>query len=287
MNNSIPPQPSPPFPDFIYGTAWKEDRTPALTELALRMGFRGIDTANQRRHYFEAGVGQGLNAAYRSGLVARNDLFLQTKFTYQPGQDHRLPYDPEASLSVQVAQSMASSLDHLGTDYLDSYVLHGPTSNREWTDADTEVWETMRKERDAGRTRLLGVSNVSSRHLQQMAAARAELPAFVQNRCYARLGWDRAVRSFCREHKIIYQGFSLLTANQEVLQHPLIASLTIASMGASANATPAQIVFSFARAMGILPLTGTTNAEHMKQDLASRDVKLQPEAMQAIESLAG
>ena len=278
----MPPQPPPPVPDFIYGTAWKEDRTPALTELALRMGFRGIDTANQRRHYFEAGVGQGLAAAYRSGVVTRDDLFLQTKFTYQPGQDHRLPYDPTASLSVQVAQSMASSLDHLGTDYLDSYVLHGPTSNREWTDADTEVWETMRKERDAGRTRLLGVSNVSSRHLQQMAAARAELPAFVQNRCYARLGWDRAVRSFCREHKIIYQGFSLLTANQEVLQHPLIASLA-----ASANATPAQIVFSFARAIGILPLTGTTNAEHMKQDIASRDLTLPPDAVQATESVAG
>jgi diketogulonate reductase-like aldo/keto reductase len=95
------------------------------------------------------------------------------------------------------------------------------------------------------------------------------------------------VRSFCHEHKIIYQGFSLLTANQEVLQHPLIASLTIASLAASANATPAQIVFSFARAIGILPLTGTTNAEHMKQDLASRDVKLPPDAVQAIESLAG
>ena len=63
----MPPQPSSPVPDFIYGTAWKEDRTPALTELALRMGFRAIDTANQRRHYFEAGVGQGLAAAYRAG----------------------------------------------------------------------------------------------------------------------------------------------------------------------------------------------------------------------------
>jgi len=143
------------------------------------------------------------------------------------------------------------------------------------------------QERDAGRAHLLGVSNVSLRHLHQMAAARAELPAFVQNRCYARLGWDCVVRQFCREHKIIYQGFSLLTANQEVLQHPLIASLTIASLAASTNATPAQIVFSFARSIGILPLTGTSNAEHMKQDLASRDVKLPPEAAQAIESLAG
>ena len=279
MNNSLPHS-HLPLPDFLYGTAWKEDRTSALTELALRMGFRGIDTANQRRHYFEEGVGQGLAAAYRAGLVTRADLFLQTKFTYQPGQDHRLPYDPAASLSVQVAQSLASSLDHLGTGHVDSYVLHGPSSNHDWTDADIEVWEAMQKERDAGRTRLLGVSNVSLRHLQQMAAARAELPAFVQNRCYARLGWDRAVRLFCQERKIIYQGFSLLTANREVLHHPLIAGLA-----ASANATPAQVVFGFARTVGIQPLTGTCDQEHMKQDLASRDLALPPDAIHAIESL--
>src|SRR3979490_3261109 len=238
---------SPRVPVFLYGTAWKEERTAALTELAIRAGFRAIDTANQRRHYCEAGVGEGLAAAYKAGVVKRQDLVLQTKFTYRPGQDHRLPYDPTASLSVQVAQSMASSLDHLGTSYVDSYVLHGPSSNHDWTDADAEVWEAMRKERDAGRTRLLGISNVSLPHLQQMTAARAELPAFVQNRCYARFGWDRAVRSFCREHKIVYQGFSLLTANQEVLHHPLIASLA-----ASANTTPAQIILTFARAIGIL-----------------------------------
>src|SRR4030081_2420034 len=129
-------KPPSPIPDFLYGTAWKEERTPALTELALRMGFRGIDTANQRRHYFEAGVGQGLAAAYRAGVVVRADLFLQTKFTYQRGQDHRLPYDPEASLSVQAAQSLWSSLEHLGTDYIDSFVLHGPSSAHDWTEAD-------------------------------------------------------------------------------------------------------------------------------------------------------
>jgi diketogulonate reductase-like aldo/keto reductase len=273
---------APRIPDFLYGTAWKEDRTPALTELALRAGFRAIDTANQRRHYFEEGVGQGLAAAYRVGLVTREDLFLQTKFTYQRGQDHRLPYDPAATLSAQVAQSMSSSLDHLGTDHVDSYVLHGPSSNYDWTDNDAEVWEAMRKERDAGRARLLGVSNVSLNHLRQMEAARGELPTFVQNRCYARLGWDRAVRQFCSEHKIIYQGFSLLTANQEVLHHPLIATLA-----ASANATPAQVIFSFARAVGMLPLTGTSDAEHMKQDLASREITLAQKEVTTIESLAG
>src|SRR5580693_2994989 len=161
----------PSLPDFLYGTAWKEDRTPALTELALRMGFRAIDTANQRKHYFEEGVGQALASAYNAGLITRDDLFLQTKFTYRQGQDHRLPYDPLASLSIQVAQSMDSSLEHLGTDYLDSYVLHGPSSGHDWTDADAEVWQAMRKERDAGRARFLGVSNVSLRHLEQMVAA--------------------------------------------------------------------------------------------------------------------
>jgi diketogulonate reductase-like aldo/keto reductase len=268
--------------DFLYGTAWKEERTADLVELALRMGFRGIDTANQRRHYFEAGVGQAVAAVYRSGLVTRDDLFLQTKFTYRPGQDYRLPYDPAAPLSVQVNQSMTSSLDHLGTDHVDSYVLHGPSSNYDWTDADAEVWEAMRKERDAGRTRLLGISNVSLRQLLQMAGGGAELPVLVQNRCYARRGWDREVRQFCRERNIIYQGFSLLTANQEVLNHPLIAG-----WAASNRITPAQVVFSFARSVGILPLTGTSDAEHMRQDLASRDVALPAEAVHAIECLAG
>jgi diketogulonate reductase-like aldo/keto reductase len=271
-----------PVPDFLYGTAWKEDRTAALTERALCMGFRAIDTANQRKHYFEAGVGEGLAAAYRDGVVTRADLFLQTKFTYQRGQDHRLPYDPEASLSTQVAQSLASSLEHLGTDYVDSFVLHGPSSGYDWADADAEVWEAMRKERDAGRTRLLGVSNISLQQLEQMEAAHAELPVFVQNRCFARLGWDRELRSFCHQRKIIYQGFSLLTANREFLRHPELIALAT-----QLNATPAQLVFAFARAVGMLPLTGTSNADHMKEDLASLTLTLPPEVVRAMESIAG
>lgn len=271
-----------PVPDFLYGTAWKEDRTAALTERALCMGFRAIDTANQRKHYFESGVGEGLAAAYGAGIVTRADLFLQTKFTYQRGQDHRLPYDPEASLSTQVAQSLASSLEHLGTDHVDSYLLHGPSSHEEWTDADSEVWEAMRKERDAGRTLYLGVSNISLQHLEQMEAARAELPAFVQNRCFARLGWDREVRLFCNQRKIIYQGFSLLTANREVLKDAQLIALA-----ARLNATPAQIVFNFARTIDMSPITGTSSADHMREDLDSFALTLPPDALQAIESIAG
>jgi diketogulonate reductase-like aldo/keto reductase len=269
-------------PDFLYGTAWKEDRTAALTERALCMGFRGIDTANQRKHYFEAAVGEGLAAAYQDGVVTRAELFLQTKFTYQRGQDHRLPYDPDASLSAQVAESLASSLEHLGTGHVDSYLLHGPSSHDEWTDPDSEVWEAMRKERDGGRTRLLGVSNVSLQNLEQMESVHSELPAFVQNRCFARLGWDREVRAFCTKRQIVYQGFSLLTANREVLKNDQLTA-----SASRLDATPAQVVFAFAREIGILPLTGTSDAEHMQQDLASLDLSLPPEVVEAIESIAG
>jgi diketogulonate reductase-like aldo/keto reductase len=223
-----------------------------------------------------------LAAAYQAGIVTRADLFLQTKFTHRRGQDHRLPYDPAATLSTQVAQSLASSLEHLDCDYVDSFVLHGPASNYDWTGGDAEVWEAMRHERDAGRTRLLGVSNVSLRHLEQMAEAGGEAPAFVQNRCYASLGWDREVRLFCRELGIVYQGFSLLTANVDVLHHP-----TITALAARSCATPPQIIFAFALSIGILPLTGTSSAEHMKHDLASLKLALPSEDVRGIESLAG
>jgi diketogulonate reductase-like aldo/keto reductase len=268
-------------PNFLYGTAWKEDRTAALTALALEAGFRGIDTANQRRHYFEAGVGEALAAAYRAGIATRAELFLQTKFTYREGQDHRLPYDPSAALPAQVEQSMTSSLQHLGTDYVDSYVLHGPISGQGWTEDDAEVWEAMVRERAAGRTKMLGVSNVSLQHLEQMLRHHADAPHFVQNRCFARTGWDRAIRALCRQRGIVYQGFSLLTANPAVLRHPLITGIA----GRAATG-PEQVVFAFAIAIGMLPLTGTSSAEHMRQDLASREIQLSAEEVQAIETLA-
>src|SRR3954454_18788684 len=89
-------------PRFLYGTAWKEADTERLTALARRHGFRGIDTANQRRHYHEAAVGRAVAAAVTDGAVTRADLFLHTKFTFRRGQDHRLPYDPDAPVATQV-----------------------------------------------------------------------------------------------------------------------------------------------------------------------------------------
>src|SRR5947207_2923461 len=152
-------------PRFLYGTAWKEERTEALTRLALREGFRGIDTANQRRHYVEAAVGNAVADAARGGELSREDVFIQTKFTFAAGQDHRIPYDPSSSPEEQVRASFQSSLEHLQTTYIDSYVLHGPVSNRGLTSVDWAVWRAMEALHREGKARLIGVSNVSLEQL--------------------------------------------------------------------------------------------------------------------------
>jgi diketogulonate reductase-like aldo/keto reductase len=268
-------------PRFLYGTAWKEDRTQPLTELALQQGFRGIDTANQRRHYHEAAVGQAIKAAVAAGWVVREDLFLQTKFTSQRGQDHRLPYDPRAPIAVQVEQSFASSLEHLGTETIDSYVLHGPTQRVGLTADDWSAWRAMEALHDSGRARLLGVSNVTLEQLQSLCGQARVRPRFVQNRCYAVQGWDRGVRRFCAANDIVYQGFSLLTANREAL-----ARADLARIAQRHGRTVSQIVFRFALDIGMVPLTGTTNAEHMRADLEVFDFRLEPHEVERIEGLA-
>jgi diketogulonate reductase-like aldo/keto reductase len=267
-------------PRFLYGTAWKEDETGRLTELALRQGFRGIDTANQRRHYHEAAVGQGIAALIQSGLVGRGDLFLQTKFTFRGGQDHRLPYDPGAPIRSQVEQSFASSLEHLGTDVIDSYVLHGPTQRAGLASADWEAWRAMEEIHIGGRARLLGVSNVTVEQLQLLCEAARVRPRFVQNRCYAARGWDREVREFCAANGLVYQGFSLLTANREAIARPELTRIARCH-----DRSASQIVFRFALDVGMIPLTGTTDAEHMRADLEVFDFQLEPEEVKVIEGL--
>ena len=267
-------------PRFLYGTAWKEEQTQRLTELALREGFRGIDTANQRRHYDEAAVGRAV-AALAGGLAARDGLFLQSKFTFRRGQDHRLPYDPEAPVAAQVEQSLAGSLEHLGTTVIDSYLLHGPSQRAGLAPADWEAWRAMEAIHQSGRARLLGVSNFTLEQLRLLCEKARVRPHFVQNRCHAALGWDRRVREFCAANGLVYQGFSLLTANREALARP-----ELARVARRHGRTVAQVVFRFALEVGMVPLTGTTDAGHMRADLGVFDFRLEPGEVERIEALA-
>ncbi|MGE0489911.1 MAG: aldo/keto reductase family protein [Vulcanimicrobiota bacterium] len=263
-------------PSFLYGTAWKEEATCELVLQALEAGFRAIDTANQRKHYHEAAVGQALAQA---GL-ARDELFLQTKFTHQRGQDHRLPYDPGAPIATQVRQSFESSLEHLGVERIDSYLLHGPTYREGLAAQDIEAWEAMQQLLSEGRVSCLGVSNVSPAQLDEFC--RRGPVTYVQNRCFAVLGWDRETRRVAAHHQVTYQGFSLLTANPREL-----ASRPFEQLLDETDLTAAQLVFRFALELGMVPLTGTTDPDHMAEDLAALSFSLSADQVQRLERISG
>ncbi len=267
------------IPLFIYGTAWKKEATSQLVQQAVAEGFTAIDTANQLIHYQEALVGDALLEIAKQG-VKRESLFLQTKFTPVNGQDHRTPYDANADLTTQVNQSFQSSLSHLHTDYLDSYVLHGPYARRGLSEADWEVWAAIESFYESGKSKMIGISNVSAEQLALLCAKARHKPMVVQNRCYAAFGWDKEVRDLCREHRIIYQGFSLLTANREVFTEP-----DVQAMAAKYCTGLAQIVFRFSQQVGMLPITGTTNQQHMAEDLTSDQFTLTADEVAFIETI--
>ena len=269
-----------PLPDFLYGTAWKKERTKDLVELAVTSGFTAIDTANQLVHYNEALVGDALLALAKKG-TGRDRLFLQTKFTSVGGQRGNTPYDSNADLTTQVRQSFDSSLEHLHTDRLDSYVLHGPYYRGGLGPEDWEVWAAIEELFRAGKTRIIGISNVSPGQLAELCAKAKVKPMVVQNRCYAQLGWDYEVRQLCRQHRLVYQGFSLLTANEPYLEDPRLHRIAERS-----GLGPAQVVFRFAQQIGMLPLTGTTDERHMKEDLACGKGTLTEEELHTIERIA-
>lgn len=256
------------IPEFIYGTAWKEERTEELVTNALNTGFRAIDTANQRKHYYEEGIGKALS---KCGI---ENIFIQTKFTSLSGQDHRLPYDPNSDGSLQVRASFESSLVHLKVDHIDSYVLHGPTVSVGLSEEDWKFWREMEAIQKDGLVTYLGISNVNLEQLKLLWGKSKIKPTFVQNRCFAQTKWDKEIRDFCSEKEIRYQGFSLLTANPFVLP-------AISKLAQSLNKTPEQIVFRFAQQVGMIPLTGTTSIAHMKEDL-SLGFELEKEQVEAI-----
>jgi diketogulonate reductase-like aldo/keto reductase len=164
---------------------------------------------------------------------------------------------------------------------IDSYVLHGPTRSSGLAPADREAWRAREAIHESGRARLLGVSNVTLEQLDALCRQARVRPHFVQNRCYAALGWDRDVRAFCASNGMVYQGFSLLTANREAMARPVVARIAERH-----GRTVSQIVFRFALDVGMMALTGTTDPGHMREDLDVFEFRLDPEDVARIERLA-
>jgi diketogulonate reductase-like aldo/keto reductase len=265
-------------PRIIYGTAWKKADTARLVTLAIQNGFRGIDTACQPKHYDEVGVGAGVATGLREGLT-RADLYLQTKFTSLSGQDpDRIPYDRQAPLPRQVAQSVAVSLKNLQTDYLDCVLLHSPMPTMTQTQS---AWRALEAFIDTGQVRQLGISNCYRLDdLESLYEAARIKPAVVQNRFYADTNYDRHIRAYCDRQQIIYQSFWTLSANPQLLAHK-----SIGVPAAAHKRTAAQILFRYLTQIGVVPLTGTKSETHMREDLSIFDFKLSSTEQSAIDEM--
>ncbi|KAI0181365.1 Aldo/keto reductase [Hypoxylon sp. FL1284] len=255
------------MPKLLYGTAWKKDATADLVLLALKAGFRGIDTAAQPRHYKEPLVGAAVKQAILSGTVARGDLFIQTKFTSVRGQDpDDLPYDPNALLEDQVHASVASSLKnfrHADSEepYIDSLVLHSPMD----TVADTaKVWKTL-ETYVPQKIRQLGISNTPLQVVDYLCTSPdiTVRPAVVQNRFYPATRWEVALRAYCREKGIAFQTFWTLSGNPQLLK-----SEPVRKLAAQTNVEAPIALYALVLGLqGTAVLDGTTDETHMRDDL--------------------
>jgi diketogulonate reductase-like aldo/keto reductase len=266
------------IPKIIYGTAWKKQQTAAFVVKAIKYGFRGIDTACQPKHYFEPGVGQALKELEKIG-IDRNQLFLQTKFSPITSQDpNNIPYDPNASLQKQVMESFAASKNNLGTEFIDSLVLHSPLNTHNET---MEVWAAMEEIHHQSEVKQLGISNCYDiEEMQRLYNDANVKPTILQNRFYKLTNFDKELRLFCAENRIVYQSFWTLTANPAILQ-----SATIKAIASSNNKTPAQILFRYLSQVGVVPLTGTTSDIHMVEDLAIFSFELTDDDINKIQNL--
>ncbi|KAF2027156.1 aldo-keto reductase-like protein [Setomelanomma holmii] len=252
-------------PPFIYGTAWKKDQTKRLVKEALVAGFRHVDTAAQPRHYQEHFVGEALREAYAEGIVKREDIYLQTKYTTPAGQDvSNMPYNPSAPLEEQIKTSVASSMSNLRHKrnpkecYVDCLLLHSPLPAIEQT---LEAWKLL-ESYVPNQIRTLGISNVTLPILHTIYENSTIKPSVVQNRFYPQTRYDVPLRAFCAEHDIVYQSFWTLTGNPALLRSKPVVALADA-VGVEASVALYTLVMD----LGVVVLNGTTSSEHMRNDL--------------------
>ncbi|KAF1953762.1 aldo-keto reductase-like protein [Byssothecium circinans] len=252
-------------PAFIYGTAWKKEKTRELVKMAVEKGFRSVDTAAQPKHYQEQLVGEALREVYEGGKINRGSIYLQTKYTTPGGQDlNNMPYDASAPLETQIRTSVATSLKNLrprsdseNGSYVDCLLLHSPLPTVEQT---IDAWRIL-ESYVPDKIRALGISNVTLPVLEVIYENSTIKPSVVQNRFYPQTRYDVPLRAFCEEHGIAYQSFWTLTGNPHLLKAEPVTAL---SEAAGVNRSVA--LYALVMDQGIVVLNGTTSAEHMEED---------------------
>lgn len=248
------------MPSVGFGT-WKirlnSSARHAVRE-ALQAGYRLIDTA--RIYGNERGVG----AAIRQSGVPREDIFVTTKL-WNGDQGYN---------SAKAA--FERSLERLGLDYVDLYLIHWPVSGKRH-----ESWYALEEIYKSGRAKAIGVSNYTVKHLQELMNAGATVPAVNQVEFHPFLYEDQKdLLKFCKLHHIVVEAYSPLAHGKRMHES------TVREIANKYNKTNAQIILRWCIQHGTVPLPKSGDPDHMKQNIDIFDFELKDEDMDAINGLS-
>ena len=239
----------------VYKTT--DDEAADAVDSALRQGYRLVDTAAM--YLNEAGVGEGVR---RSGLP-REEVFVTTKVWFTDnGYDSTL-------------RSFSESLDRLGLDYVDLYLIHWPAPKN---DLYVPTWQALRTIRDEGRARSIGVANFHPAHVSRLIDETGEAPAVNQVELHPWLP-QRELRAFDADHGIVTQAWSPLARGQLLDDGP------IAAIARKHGRSPAQIILRWHIQLGIAVIPKSVTPARIRQNIEVFDFELDDDDLAVIASL--
>ena len=233
-----------------------EDTADVVTH-ALDAGYRHIDTA--RAYQNEEGVG----AAVAASALDRDDVFITTKLW----NNHQ---GFESAL-----EGFDASLEWLGLDVLDLYLIHWPAPARNLY---VETWQAFEQLYQDGRIRAIGTSNFRVQDLQRLLDLGLTVPVVNQIELHPYLTQDE-LRAFHDAHHIVTEAWSPL-AKGSVIDDPVITDLA-----KEKDATPAQVVLAWHLALGNIVIPKSVTPERIAENFAATEVKLGNDEVDAITAL--
>jgi diketogulonate reductase-like aldo/keto reductase len=235
----------------------KEVETAVRT--AIECGYRLIDTAAVYGN--EKGVGRAIAA---SG-IPREELFITTK-VWNADQGYN-----------ETLVAFDKSLDRLGLDYVDLYLIHWPVPAK---DKYIDTWRALEKLYKDGKVRSIGVSNFTTEYLERLMSEATIIPAVNQIELHPHLS-QIELRDFCKQHGIAVESYSPLGGTGgNLLDEPVLRQI-----GSTYGKTPAQVVIRWHIQNGLIVIPKSVTPERIRQNIDVFDFELSPDDMLTINGL--
>ncbi|MER1989419.1 MAG: aldo/keto reductase [Solibacillus isronensis] len=237
----------------------ENDTTAEIVKNAIELGYRSIDTAAIYGN--EAGVGEGIKLALDSTGLNREDLFITSK-VWNAGLNYE-----------ETVSAYEESLEKLGLDYLDLYLIHWPGKNKF-----AESWSALEDLYIEGKIRAIGVCNFNISHLQDLMKNARVTPVINQVEFHPRLQ-QQSLRAFCKEHNIQLEAWAPL------MQGGLLEDPTIAKIAEKYEKSNSQVILRWDIQNGVITIPKSVRKERMAQNADIFDFSLTVEEMQIINAM--